>query len=95
VVLEVKGLISGLIKKDHKGIWEAGINELNEEFFRLVHSRIHSFITHEENMPSVKWVLKSNLYSHLVDKHVVECPDATRLLTELRQQEDMSTASMK
>ena len=50
-------------------------------------------LINEQFMPGVKWVLKSNIHSHVIEKHVVECPDATRLLAQLREMEDRSGGS--
>ena len=45
----------------------------------------------ERYQKEVHWVLKSNLFTYVVEKHVVECPRATRVLTALKEEEDISS----
>ncbi len=39
----------------------------------------------------LRWVLKSNLFTIALDKHLVECTQVTSMMVNLKQDEDKST----
>lgn len=60
------------------------------EYFEVVSGTISKIVAN--HMPEIKWVLKSNLFTHVVEKHVIESTNTTRVLAELKQEEDTSSA---
>ena len=78
------------MKKDWKGIWAHGLNELDIGFMERVLAMISEMVEvrYEKEL---RWVIKSNIFTHVTEKHVVECTKATRVLSELRGEEDMSS----
>lgn len=76
--VDSKEHVANIIQKDWKGIWQHGVDELDLDFFKLTMGTVSKVIS-EKYMSEVTWVIKSNLFTHIVDKHVVECTEATRL----------------
>jgi hypothetical protein len=79
-----------VVKKDWKGIWAHGLSELDIGFMERVLALI-SELVEGRYAKELRWVLKSNIFTHVTEKHVVECTKATRVLSELRGEEDMSS----
>ena len=78
------------MKKDWKGIWAHGLSELDIGFMERVLGLISDMVEvrYEKEL---RWVIKSNIFTHVTEKHVVECIKASQVLSELRGEEDMSS----
>jgi len=59
--------------KDWKDIWNHGLQKLHPEYFSPIHTQIQDLII-KEYPAELKWVLKSNMFTIALDKHLVECP---------------------
>lgn len=84
---EVKNMMGGLMDRDWKEVWSHGLDEIVLDYFEELSDLISSNLDFKYK-EDLRWVLKSHLFSHVLGKHLVECPESTHLLEELKAEED-------
>lgn len=82
-----ESMSTGMIQRDWKDVWGHGLSEINLEFYEDIGNIISSALDFK-HIQELRWVLKSHLFSHVLGKHLVECPETTALLEELKAEED-------
>ena len=78
------------VLKDWKDIWNHGLQKLHPEYFSPIHTQIQDLLI-KEYPAELKWVLKSNMFTIALDKHLVECPQVKAMMAILKEEEDKGT----
>ncbi len=71
--------------KDWKDIWQHGLELLHPDYFSAMHTQIQDLII-KQYAAELKWVLKANMFTIALDKHLVECTQVKAMMVMLKEE---------